>query len=101
MIVYCTVPSHEAGKRIAWTLVEEGLCACVNQLPSVTSYYIYEGEFCEEPEELLIIKTLPPRFDALKRRILELHPYDVPEIIATEITAGHDAYMKWLGAALK
>ena len=101
MIVFCSVPDREAGRRIATALVEEGLCACVNRLPSVTSYYIYDGRFCEEPEELLIIKTLPSHFEALKQRILELHPYDIPEIIATEIEDAHDAYMQWLGAALK
>ena len=101
MIVFCTVPTAEEGKRIATALVKEGLCACVNQLPSVTSYYIYEDEFCEEAEELLIIKTLPTHFEALKARIIELHSYDVPEVIATEITEASEAYMKWLEGALK
>jgi periplasmic divalent cation tolerance protein len=100
MIVFCTVPSAEEGKRIATALVKEGLCACVNQLPSVSSYYIYEGEFCENGEELLMIKTLPSHYERLEARIIELHPYDVPEVIATDIKAGSAAYMKWLEGAL-
>jgi len=100
MIVFCTVGSEEEGKRIARALVTERLCACVNQLPSVTSYYIYEGEFCEDGEELLIIKTLPSHFERLKERITELHSYEVPEIIATEINDGSGPYMKWLEHAL-
>ncbi len=101
MIVFCTVPDRETGRRIATALVEEGLCACVNQLPAVTSYYIYEGAFCEDAEELLIIKSLPSHFEALEGRIRELHPYDIPEIIAAKIEAGSDPYMKWLEGALK
>ena len=101
MIVFCTVPSAEEGKRIATALVQEGLCACVNRIPSVTSYYIYEGAFCEDAEELLVIKTLPSHFERLEARIGELHPYDLPEIVATEITAGSSAYMEWLAKALK
>lgn len=100
MIVFCTVPSSEEGARIAEILVKERLCACVNRLPGVTSYYIYEGTFCEDAEELLVIKTLPSHFERLETRIAELHPYDVPEIIAAEITAGNAAYMKWLESSL-
>jgi periplasmic divalent cation tolerance protein len=100
MIVFCTVPSAEEGKRIATALVKEGLCACVNQLPSVTSYYIYDGEFCEDGEELLVIKTLPTHYERLEARIIELHPYDVPEVIATDIKEGSEAYMKWLAGNL-
>ena len=101
MIVYCTVPSTETGAQIARTLVEEGLCACVNRIPGVTSTYIYDGVLCEDAEELLIIKTLPSHYERLEARILELHPYDLPEIVATEITAGSSAYMQWLAGALR
>ena len=100
MIVYCTVPSAEVGTEIARALVEEGLCACVNRIPGVTSTYIYEGKLCEDAEELLIIKTFPSHFERLEVRIRELHPYDLPEIIATDITAGSEPYMRWLKNAL-
>ncbi len=100
MIVYCTVPDKASGEKIARALVTEGLCACVNRIPSVTSYYIYEGDFCEDSEELLIIKTDAAHFEALQKRIVALHPYDVPEVIATEIKAGSEPYMKWLKEAL-
>lgn len=100
LIVYCTVPDGETGREIAKTLVSEGICACVNRLPSVTSYYIYEGEFCEDSEELLLIKSDAEHYAALERRIIELHPYEVPEIIASEIARGSDAYLKWLNESL-
>jgi periplasmic divalent cation tolerance protein len=101
IVVYCTVPDTKTGETIARFLVKEGLCACVNRLPAVTSYYIYEGEYCEDNEELLIIKSDAAHFKALERRISELHPYDVPEIIASEIVEGSGAYLKWLGDSLK
>ena len=101
MIVYCTVPSAEVGTEIARDLVEAGLCACVNRISGVTSTYIYDGALCEDAEELLIIKTLPSHYERLEARILELHPYDLPEIVATEITAGSSAYMQWLSGALR
>lgn len=101
LVVYCTVPDAAVGKDIAKTLVQEGLCACINQIPSVTSYYIYDGKFCEDSEELLVIKSHASHFDQLKNRIIELHPYEVPEIIASEITVGSKAYLQWLANVLK
>lgn len=101
VVVYCTVPDAAVGKEIAETIVHERLCACVNQVPAVTSYYIYNDEFNVESEEFLMIKTRMSHFEVLKNRIIELHPYDVPEIIAAEIIAGSQSYLQWLGKSLK
>ncbi len=101
LVVYCTVPDSAVGRSVASSIVKEGLCACVNQIPAVTSYYLYEGKFNEDAEELLIIKTDRAHFESLQARIIELHPYDVPEIIATAITSGSEAYLRWLGASLR
>ncbi len=100
LIVSCTVPDASVGRGIARRIVKEGLCACVNQIPSVTSYYLYEGEFNEDTEELLIIKSDSAHFESLQARITELHPYDVPEIIATAVIAGNKAYMQWLDTSM-
>ncbi len=100
MIVYCTVPDEATAKAIAHAIVKEGLCACVNQIPKVTSYYIYEEEFCKDDEILLLIKTASSHFEALQRRIEELHPYEVPEIIATEISQASTQYRNWLLGSL-
>ena len=101
LVVYCSVPDAAVGKDIARTIVQEGLCACVNKIPSVTSYYIYNGEFNEDSEELLVIKTHASHLKQLQDRIIELHPYDVPEIIATEIVSGSETYLQWLADTLK
>ena len=100
-IVYCTVPDRTSGQTIAEALVKEELCACVNRLPGVTSHYIYEGEYFEEPEEMLLIKTTSEAFERLKVRIAELHPYEVPEMIATGIAEGNDRYLSWVRSRVK
>lgn len=96
MIVFCTVPDEESAQTISRALVTEGLCACVNQIPKIKSYYIYQGDFCEDDEILLMIKSAPTHFDALEKRIKELHPYDLPEIIATPISFASKEYRSWL-----
>jgi periplasmic divalent cation tolerance protein len=95
-LVFCTVPDAQTGKTIAETLVKEGLCACVNRVSGLASHYIYEGEYCEDAEELLLIKTTGASFERLKSRIETLHPYEVPEIIATKIVAGNESYLAWV-----
>ena len=96
IIVYCTVPTEEVAKDISRALVTEKLCACVNQVPKVKSYYVYDGEFCEDDELLLMIKTSSAHFNILQQRIKELHPYEVPEIIATQISESSQDYQTWL-----
>ncbi len=96
LTVLCTVPDASTGQTIARTLVHEGLAACVNLLPGITSVYRWQGEVQENPELLLIIKTTQARYPALEARIKELHPYEVPEIIAHKIEAGLKSYLEWI-----
>ncbi|PHR53962.1 MAG: divalent-cation tolerance protein CutA [Arcobacter sp.] len=101
LVVSCTVPSVEVAQAISRVVVMEGLCACVNQIPNVVSYYVYEGEFCEDEELLLLMKTSEQNYQALEARLKELHPYDVPEIIASPITEGSPEYLSWMKSTLK
>ena len=96
IVTLCTVPDRESGERIARALVEERLAACVNLLPGVASFYRWEGKVEEASEALLVIKTAASRFEAVKARIKELHPSEVPEIIALPVTAGSANYLQWL-----
>jgi periplasmic divalent cation tolerance protein len=99
LIVYCTFPAgEEAGlaAEIAQTVVEEGLAACVSLIPQVRSFYRWEGELYADPEQLAIIKTTAERFEALRERIVEMHPYDCPEVVAVPISHGHPAYLSWV-----
>ena len=99
--IQCSVPTKKVAKNIAKKLVEEQLCACVNILPKMSSFYIYEGEFCEDEELLLLIKTDKEHYKAVEKRILSLHPYEVPEIIALPVIKGANDYVKWAKKALK
>lgn len=101
LLALCTCPTPELAERIARTLVEERLAACVNRLPAVHSTYRWQDKVCTDSEVLLLIKTTRDRFDVLKARILELHAHEVPEVIALEITAGGERYLDWIEAATR
>jgi len=94
IVVLCTVPVG-GSDNIAKALVEERLAACVNVV-LVRSHYVWEGRLCVDPEELMIIKTEQRMVEALKERILDLHSYQVPEIIVIPIKEGHEPYLNWI-----
>ena len=97
--VLCTCPDDgPTADSIASALVAERLAACVNRLPGVKSTYRWQDEVRHDTEALLLIKTTRERFDALRARILALHPYELPEIIAVDIALGLDRYLSWIAA---
>lgn len=96
LLCYCTCPDAASAQALADALVGEGLAACVNRMPGVRSTYRWEGEVVTDSEELLLIKTTEARFAALKERLLALHPYELPELIAVPVTHGHEAYLAWV-----
>lgn len=95
-VVLNTCPDAASAEVIAQTLLERKLAACINIMPGVKSYYTWKG-VCENTEEhLLIIKTQTSTYPTLEQAILELHPYELPEIIAVPIAAGLPAYLTWI-----
>jgi periplasmic divalent cation tolerance protein len=96
LVVLCTCPDEAAAERIATTLVEEQLAACVNRIPGIASIYRWQGKVCRDSEHLLLIKTTRERFEALRERVVALHPYELPEVIAVDIAAGHAPYLDWI-----
>lgn len=98
LLCLSTCPDDETAARIARTLVEEKLAACVNRIPGIASTYRWQGEIRQDTEVLLVIKTTRERFAALRDRLVELHPYEVPELIAMDIADGHPAYLDWIAA---
>lgn len=96
LVVLCTVGRAEDAERIAGEVVARGLAACVNVLPGVVSIYRWKGGVERDAEHLLVIKTRRERFEALREAIVSLHPYELPEVIALPIEAGHQAYLDWL-----
>ncbi|MCZ2154437.1 MAG: divalent-cation tolerance protein CutA [Bryobacterales bacterium] len=96
IMVFSTVPSEEVATAIARAVVQEELAACVNILPGITSVYRWQGAVDTSSEFLLIFKTRGALFEALRARIVALHPYEVPEVVAVPITAGHTPYLEWI-----
>ncbi len=96
IVVLITCGSEEEALRIARSLVEECLAACVNLISPVRSIYRWEGKIWDEKEWLLIIKTQRIRFDELEKKVKSLHSYSVPEIIALPIIEGSSSYLDWL-----
>jgi periplasmic divalent cation tolerance protein len=95
LVVLVTAP-EDGARELGRALVDEGLAACVNVVPGVTSIYRWEGRREESTESLLVIKTRPERYVALERRVLELHPYSVPEVLALPVARGAAAYLRWV-----
>lgn len=96
VIVLCTFPKPEDLGEIAFTLVGENLCACVNILHESLSIYRWKGEIVTNKEVLCLIKTTRARHAALVARLSELHPYDVPEIVTLPTSAVNEPYLRWV-----
>ena len=99
-VVLSTAPSREVGETIGRRLVEEELAACVNVVPGVTSIYRWEGEVQAESEVMLVIKVTQVGTERLLERLEEVHPYDVPEGVVLSVTAGLEAYCRWVAAEI-
>ncbi|MBB1061708.1 divalent-cation tolerance protein CutA [Marilutibacter spongiae] len=96
LLVHCTCPDAESAERIARALVDERLAACVSRLEGLRSTYRWEGRVQTDTEVLLLAKTCADRLDALTARVLELHPHELPELVAVEAHAGHAPYLHWV-----
>lgn len=96
LLVFSTCPDEVSAKRIATALVEEGLAACVNCLPQVTSIYRWQGKTESASEWLLLIKCRTDAYVAIEQRVRSLHPYELPEIVAVPLAKGEAAYLAWL-----
>lgn len=94
-VVLCTCPPQDA-TRIARTVLEEHLVACVNVVPGVKSLYYWKGEVQEGGESLLVLKTPTDCYATLERRLQEIHPYDVPEVLSLDVAAGAETYISWV-----
>ena len=96
LLVLTTCANPAVADRIALALVEQGLAACVNQSAPVNSVFRWQGKVERATEVLLLIKTTRERYGALEHAIKQLHPYDLPEIIAIPISAGDASYLRWI-----
>ena len=100
IVVFSTASSTEEAEKIARTLVNERLAACVNVIPSVRSFYRWQGKIEDSAEFLLVIKSSRERFDGLRVALEKLHSYEVPEVIAMPVVDGARNYLNWMDGEL-
>jgi len=96
IVVLVTCGSEEEALKIAHSLVEDRLAACVNLVSPVRSVYRWGGKIWDEKEWILIIKTQRERFEELEKKVKSIHSYSVPEIVGLPIVEGASPYLKWL-----
>jgi len=96
--VLSTAPDSATASRIGETLVGERLAACVNVLEGVSSIYRWKGAVQRDREVLMVVKTTSDAIERLRSRLVELHPYEVPEFLALPVADGHPPYLEWVRA---
>ncbi|MDQ7833042.1 MAG: divalent-cation tolerance protein CutA [Desulfovibrionaceae bacterium] len=95
-MVYMTCESLEQAREIGRALVSERLAACVNILPGMASMYWWQGKLEEAAEVVLVAKTRMTMADALTRRAVALHSYDVPCVVVLPILRGNPDFLRWI-----
>jgi periplasmic divalent cation tolerance protein len=98
LLVITTLPNADAAAELAKNVVGERLAACANLIPALRSIYKWQGKLQDENEVLVLFKTRQEHYENLQSRILELHPYEVPEVLAIPVEQGYAAYLDWLAA---
>ena len=100
LIVLVTTPNEAEAGSLAARIVEERLAACVQILPTMTSVYVWEGKLQKDAEHLLLIKTLPEKYDEVETFIIANHSYEVPEIVAIDAERVSGPYLAWMNGVL-
>lgn len=98
--VLVTAPDAQLAESLARTLVEERLAACANVIPGLVSVYRWKGEVQRDEEALMILKTTQSRIAPLRERVVQLHPYEVPEVLVLNVVDGHETYLGWVRDAV-
>ena len=101
IVIFVTSGSSKEALKIGKTLVEDELVACANIIPQVRSIFHWKGEICDESEILLIMKSKAALFEKIVERVIELHSYEVPEIISLPILSGSKDYLHWIAEVTK
>lgn len=101
ILILTTVPDEKTGQEIAAQLVRDRLAVCVTISASSLSFYWWQGKISKDKEHILFIKTKASLFPELEKKIKEIHPYDVPEIIALPLLKGSSEYLNWIDKETK
>ena len=100
IVVLSTCASEEEAQRLAHSLVEQRLAACVNVVPGIRSYYRWKGAIESAAEYLLLIKSSRERLDALRAALEREHSYEIPEVLVLSVVDGAANYLNWIQANL-
>ena len=99
ILVLTTMPNDDVKTaELARALIDERLAACVNVHGPMATTYRWKGRVEIDVERQVVIKTTRDRLEAVRKRIHELHPYELPEFVVLDITGGSDAYLDWVKA---
>lgn len=100
MLIITSIDNVQNAEKIAHTLLDEKLAVCINIIPNIRSIYMWQGEKKLEEEVIMFIKTEKNTFPEVLKRLKELHPYDLPEIIGLPISYGLPEYLEWIRNSL-
>jgi periplasmic divalent cation tolerance protein len=98
LLVITNLPDRASAERLADALIERRVAACVNVMAPCRSVYLWQGSIEHADEHPVFVKTSADRYDALQQAIRDLHPYELPEIIAVRVDAGLPAYLAWVAS---
>lgn len=96
VVAMCTCPDEATAGSIAAALVNEGLATCINRISGLRSTYLWDGRLHDDQEILLLMKTTAPRLAAIEARLRQLHPYELPELLAIPAAGGNERYLDWV-----
>ena len=96
LLLISGAPTEKEAQKIAKTLVEGKLAACVNVIPRVSSFFYWEGKMCVEKEAVILIKTTRKKSKIIINKIKKIHSYKVPEIVFLEVDGGEKNYLDWV-----
>lgn len=100
-IIFMTTPSKEEASKIIHILLKEHLIACANVIESISSYYWWHGKIEEAKEVLVIMKSNESLFPKIVKKVMEIHSYDIPEILALPINNSSQSYFDWMKKCLE
>ncbi len=99
VLVVINFPNAAVARQIGTVLIKEHLAACVNLIPNIESIYLWEGKLEFTNEVTALVKSSADNYQKLQERVLEMHPYENPEVLKLPIQEGAEAYLRWVGTA--
>ena len=96
-----TAPNLKTARKLAKEILQARVAACANIIPKIESHYWWQGKVNSSNEVLILFKTMKKSLNELEQKVLEIHPYDTPEIVAIKIESGSTRYLDWIQQSVK